>query len=295
MGDVVSKNHALSPDPDVQPAPRSASEPGHTNECVMRVVGMSRSGNHAIIGWILAQHPARWVFLNCAEPETNPFESARSLDDGDSFRTNIAGFDLRRERRGALSRKDLLLYSHEDTFLKKALAAARSCSDPGFIGTAGAKIDVLILRDPFNLFASRQRLDVSLIPAHIAIRMWKQHARAFLGRSPYLSPHRRLVAISYNRWRASPAYRREVAAALGVPFSDAGFEQVMPVAGGSSFDGAQLAGRASAMATTERWRRFAACDEFQRLFDEQVLDLSERIFGPLPAADWVRARLRAGA
>jgi len=43
------------------------------------------------------------------------------------------------------------------------------------------------------------------------------------------------------------------------------------------------------MATSERWRSFADRHDFRRLFDDQVLELSERIFGPLPAGDLLRA------
>jgi hypothetical protein len=44
-----------------------------------RAVGMSRSGNHAIIQWLLAQAKGRTCFLNCTEPKNNPFARPRCL------------------------------------------------------------------------------------------------------------------------------------------------------------------------------------------------------------------------
>jgi hypothetical protein len=51
----------------------------HLNRVEIRVIGMSRSGNHAIIDWVLSQARGRMCFLNCAEPGTNPFRSARPV------------------------------------------------------------------------------------------------------------------------------------------------------------------------------------------------------------------------
>jgi hypothetical protein len=148
---------------------------------------------------------------------------------------------------------------------------------------------VLILRDPFNLFASRRRIGAGKINDHVAMRMWKQHARASLGGCDHFRSARRSIVISYNRWRDSSAYRRRIAERLGLEFTDAGFESITSVGGGSSFDGMRLQGRASAMATDRRWRAFADCEYFRRLFDAEVLELSERIFGPLRMQDILRS------
>ncbi|HEX5984571.1 MAG TPA: hypothetical protein VFY69_10225, partial [Solirubrobacterales bacterium] len=92
--------------------------PAHVNETEIRVVGMSRSGNHAIVNWILAQAPGRTCFLNCAEPGSNPFWSTRPrTPELPGWRALYEGFDIEAEREGRLTRKDLLIHSYEDTFL----------------------------------------------------------------------------------------------------------------------------------------------------------------------------------
>src|SRR3954463_829192 len=103
------------------------------NVTEIRVIGMSRSGNHAIINWILAQARGRTCFLNCAEPGTNPFVSARPLTpELPGWRASYEDFEIEAERAGRFSRKDLLIHSYEDTFLgpfKKAANEVRHDAD----------------------------------------------------------------------------------------------------------------------------------------------------------------------
>src|SRR5690554_3224295 len=90
--------------------PDSATENTYTNRNELRVMGMSRSGNHAIINWILSQAKGRTCFLNCAEGKTNPFTSARPLHTGLAYDANYPEFDWEQERAGLLSQKDLLVH-----------------------------------------------------------------------------------------------------------------------------------------------------------------------------------------
>jgi hypothetical protein len=264
------------------------------NGTIVRIVGMARSGNHAIINWILEQLPGRWCFLNCAEPSTNPFHTARPVADGEPvFRSSIPGFDLAAERAGRLSPKDVLLFSHEDTFLKIAFGDKASAIQEAAVGPAGRCIDVVILRDPYNLFASRRRLSYQFVTDLTAVRIWKQHARAFLGENGFVGPE--AVPISYNDWVSDRGYRRRIAGQLGLSFTDAGIDRVARCAGGSSFDGTRYEGRATEMRLFDRWRRYADDPTFRALFDRQMADFAERIFGPLPGRELVEEQQRRNA
>lgn len=252
------------------------------NEREIRVCGMSRSGNHAIIDWILRQCDGRTVFLNCAEGKTNPFTSCRPLGDGLPYRVHggdPCGFDLEAEAAGRLTAKQTLVHSYEDSYLAHAFSKPFEAAHDAWVGPSAQRMDVLILRDPFNLFASRRAMGAEL-PRKTAVRMWKQHARAALGRSGPMK-HAPLV-ILYNRWASDSAYRRDVAAHLGLTFSDAGIDQVAACNGGSSFDGLRYDGRASGMKVTERWRAYADDPDYLSLFDAEMTDLSARLFGPPP-------------
>lgn len=259
-----------------------------------RTVGMSRSGNHAIVNWFLAQLQGHYCFLNCAEPKTNPFVTARPLDaHGCTYQVNYAGFDLQAEQQGSFTRKDYLLHSYEDCFLGMVNSPAFEENHDCYVGSSGERIDILILRDPFNLFASRiksgfyrhrQRKDSNgrrRVTRPTGLRIWKQHARQVLGRDYLRQP---FVPVLFNRWATDPTYRRELAENLGFTFSDDGFRRVARVGGGSSFDGLSYATRAQDMGLLHRWRHFADDPAFWNVFDEEVFELAEEIFGSMPDA-----------
>jgi hypothetical protein len=259
------------------------------NEC--RIVGMARSGNHAIINWLLSQVQGRYCFLNCVEPKTNPFLSARPLGNGQPYQVNYAEFDLACEQQGHFSRKAYLLYSYEDCFLGMVDHERFHTQHDAFLGPSQRQFDILILRDPFNLFASRTQSGFydaaepprKLVTLKTAIRIWKQHAKTFLGDRRYL--RRRRIPISYNRWTQDPAYRREIAETLGLAFTDAGFERVVNVGGGSSFDGTQFDRQADRMGVLDRWQHCADNPTYRAIFDEEMVALSEQLFGPIPGTE----------
>lgn len=257
---------------------------------VTRVLGLSRSGNHPIIDWILAQLPGPWCFLNCVEHESDPLRRARPTDDGRHYRSNVPAFRPESAGPGGLARLRHLLFSQEDCFLQTAWGPKATAIQEAAIGPAARWIDLLILRDPYNLFASRRRFPHSLVPERTALRIWKQHARAFLGRRTCLT--RPVIAVSYNRWRDDRRYRQRLAQQLGLAFTDAGIDSVPACGGGSSFDGRRFQGRASEMPVHERWRHFAGQPDFHRLFDPQLRDFAGRIFGPPP---WESETPDAGA
>jgi hypothetical protein len=263
---------------------------GHVNETEIRVIGMSRSGNHAIINWILSQSPGRTCFLNCAEPGHNPFWSARPrTPELPAWRAPYPGFEIGVEREGRLTRKDLLVHSYEDTFLGPFKKPENEERHDEWLGRSRRRVDLLVLRDPRNLFASRLASGYGWLDDDLVARVWSQHAREFLGQRRNLRQER--LALSYNRWVASPAYRRRVAERLGLEFDDRAAHSVPAAAGGSSFDGTAYDGRAEEMPVLARWHRFAAEPRFQRMLTPSVLELSDRVFGPavLPRSERLAA------
>jgi hypothetical protein len=252
---------------------------------LVRFVGLSRSGNHAVIDWMLRQMSGRWCFFNCIEPKATPQSSARPLHDG---RCVIAsGVDLQAEAEGMVSPKDWVLLSQEDVFLGPALGDAATRVHEAALGAARQRLDVIIVRDPFNLVASRRKLPCAVISEATTLRIWKQHARAALAAAPGSGR----LAVSYAAWAREPGYRRALAAALGLTAQDAGVERVAGCGGGSSFDGMAYDGRAHEMAVFDRWRHFADDPSFWALFDDQVVELCNRLF-PGPQLREPLARLR---
>jgi hypothetical protein len=244
-----------------------------------RIIGMSRSGNHAIIDWILSQASGRTCFLNCAEPQTNPFITARPLASGRRIVANFPDLDVEGEVRGEFTDKDLLLVSHEDCFLGAVAKGAYEDHHDALVGPSLERRDVLILRDPFNLFASRMRGEFGNVSTNTALRIWKQHAREFLSVRRYLKHPR--ILIDYNQWASRKSYRRQISEQLGLQFTDSSFEKVPATGNGSSFDGRRYDGRATCMRILERWKHFIDSEAYAALFDHEVYSLSQRIFGDI--------------
>lgn len=259
------------------------------NKNEFRVVGMSRSGNHAIINWIISQLQGRYCFLNCAEPKTNPFFTARPLEQDKTYRVNYQDFDLEAERRGDFSKKDYLIHSYEDCFLGMLNNKAFDEQHDSFLGPSRRKEDIIILRDPFNLFASRKKSGLfnrkkgaknKPVTPLTAVRIWKQHAREAIGEKKYLR-HKRTF-INYNLWTYDYGYRKNIAAALGLHFTDTGIEDVSSCAGGSSFDGLKFTNQAKSMKVLERWKHYADDPDYINIFDDEMISLSNKIFGHIP-------------
>lgn len=203
--------------------------------------GMKRSGNHALVNWLLPQ--LRCAFINNAIPigpilrggmfpERVPFEAWRS-----------------RFAPGS-GEMDTFLVSLED----HALEVLPFLTD-------GIELRrLLIVRRPDQLFSSRIRKAFRVaMPAYPsrndavmqrAAATWKQHARCFLGEETQAYPGR--TAVSFDAWVASPDYRAAISGSLGVRFDDSGFGRVSDEGGGSSFDGGTFDGHGHEMDLANR-------------------------------------------
>ncbi|MFW6058879.1 MAG: hypothetical protein ACODAQ_01780 [Phycisphaeraceae bacterium] len=250
------------------------------NRNEVRLIGLSRSGTHAISHWIMAQLDGRVCFLNCAEGKANPYATARPMGHGLPYETQGLDLDLEAERARRFRAKDWLLFTHEDSFLGHACSDVYEQHHDTWVGRSARRVDVLVLRDPFNLFASRLRRPAGMVKPAAAMRIWKQHARQFT-RGPRSLRHGP-VLISFNRWFSDRTYRQRLAERLGFAFTDKGRERVPSVFGGSSFDGLQYDGRAERMKVLERWKTMTDDEPYLALFDEEARALSEAVFGDPP-------------
>lgn len=216
------------------------------NKKEVRIFGLRRSGNHGIINWIVRQSSGRVVFLNNAKINMNPFRS-RYIDFKEPH--------IRREAWGNLSKKDLLIISYEDYSLSN-LYQKRYQNKVLETGLSKNIFNVIILRDPFNMYASRLKGEsVGKISFHkkakYALDLWLAYAKEYVGETSYLSS--RKITISYNQWCTDIKYRKQIADELKLDFSDEGFSEL---AGISSFDGKSQMD-ATRLNTLNRWKHFA--------------------------------------
>ncbi|MEZ5583588.1 MAG: hypothetical protein R3F37_13335 [Candidatus Competibacteraceae bacterium] len=167
-----------------------------------------------------------------------------------------------------------------------------------WVGISRRRHDVLILRDPFNLLASKLKWAYGIVdrPSKPTIEdvrkardLWKVYAREYLGETSFL---RDRVNISYNHWFAERDYRDHLAAEFGFENRDMGVREVAkwgPTLSQDSFDGLKYEGRAQEMKVLERWKAYVD-DPIYREFmaDEELHWLSREIFGELPGTAALR-------
>lgn len=245
--------------------------------------GMARSGNHAVIDWISSMSQAKVDYWN-----------------------NVAKCPMKLGFR----KKYFLIRSHENRSLAEMSTDPLERYHDLYFGKTGKRFNVLLLRDPFNLFASRlqQQLNQGFNPsshgfimghprykygAHepeTFVEIWKNHAREFLATTSYLQEPK--IVINYNRWFLDQDYRKQIASALELHYSDRSINRVVgrdSAGAGSSFDSFDYSGKGSEMKVLERWKKMSDNANYRSLFeDEEVWMLSEQIFGHLPETECLR-------
>lgn len=232
-----------------------------------RLSGMRRSGNHAVINWVLKQlHGA-----TCYNNNMGPFHPPENTI---IKKIKFRGFS-----------KFNLLVSLEDKWCKDAFLNY----DFFKFGKSRQKYNVLILRDPYNMFASRWvwkdefgiLFREDLEHQKMIIEIWKEHARTYIqwqNGQEFLNCGKG-IAINYNRWFRDKKYRNEIANQLGLRFTDAGKEDITNYGHGSSFDGRDLHKQASNLKVLERWKGTIDDPKYRMLFEDvELRELARSIF-----------------
>lgn len=211
------------------------------------VYGLRRSGNHAIINWILPQVKGDFSYYNDVWPNA-PYKGKP------------------KQRRGNGSKVDTSIISFEDYNLQIFKSLLRNRSQP----KVQKRTTILIIRDPFNWYASRLKSDMSQ-PAHYSglnlRQLYLQYIREYNRESIFLEGH--VVLISYNQWKSDLSYRKSISKGLGLEFTDDGLNKVTGEGGGSSFDGMIVSGQQ--LRTDKRYLYYLNDDTFLSLFTNKEL------------------------
>ncbi len=253
------------------------------NKKEIRVVGLQRSGNHAVINWILSQETGRKCFLNYVDPKSNPFSTVKpdkltGFSDGFSFKKEVIQPTI----------KDCLLYSYEDEELSNIFCEEFFKKHDQYVGKSKRIFNILIIRDPFNFFACRiqwlkdnHRTGINLDSRESTfrlIKLWKMYAKEYLGYTNYLPPKK--IVVNFNFWFSCKNYRRKIANDLHIEHTDAGINKC---ATASTFeDKKQDAFGASELDVLNRWQPFTSDPIFKLVVqDEELISLSNKIFGEI--------------
>lgn len=216
------------------------------------VFGIRRSGNHLISDWLLHQYSDP-----CFQAMNVQLDFFYFLDHCETKCSlyNCALFGIEEHPVNAVD----IAYSKNAQDLKK----------------------VVILRDPYNLFASRiKHYTLSKAPyfnGPFAAYNWIDYARYFL------NPPGNTVCISYNHFIADKKYREQIIKNLGVDFDSENDKKYMnkvdsSISGGSSFDGKRYDGAGVQMKITQRWEHYKDDVRYRALFTDEIKSLSKEIF-----------------
>jgi hypothetical protein len=150
------------------------------------------------------------------------------------------------------------------------------------VGETLKLFNILVLRDPFNMLASRW-YKPGLVPQlkddSEVLDMWEIYAEEYLGITNFLESK---IPFNYNLWFSSLDYRKQLSAQFGLSFTDAGLNVVPKSTGGhgSSFDKTSYDGRGNQMKVLERWKICQHEKRFGESFKERhkLANLYRKIF-----------------
>lgn len=257
------------------------------NNIEIRFSGLQRSGNHAVINWIANQAGNKVCFLNNVLPlnNVNPFKSCYN-----NVLTKFSEkIDIKSESLGKFTFKDCLIHNYEDQLLTDVASTDFENNHDLYVGKSLKRFDVIILRDPFNMFASRLSMTRSesgyfndSIPLDsiryrdVLVAVWKMYAKEYLKITNSLNQTK--IPINFNKWVIDIEYRKLIISKLGLIFTDKGFKnQSVP----SSFENQDKALK-NTMGIFNRWKSFKDDEFYKGIFkDLELIHLSKRIFGDI--------------
>ncbi|HEX2592963.1 MAG TPA: hypothetical protein VHL34_15795 [Rhizomicrobium sp.] len=262
------------------------------NKTEIRFFGMKRSGNHAVVVWLAQHYKSPIYFLNNIKPFEDPFEAHydwRRVKNTVDLRPKIVPKEVLVTQVREQPKK-CLLYSYEDLDLRQLANRELVANHDEAIGPSQDTYDFVLLRDHYNMLASRiknwenEGTTVSVVRAQKDLELWKVYCREYLNETSFLKNNK--IPVNYNRWFDNEDYRKTISARIGKDFTDAGKEVVTPIGKGSSFDGREFNSNASEMGVLTRWQLMLDNDVLKEVAqDEEAIALSQSIFAmEAPAA-----------
>ncbi len=228
-----------------------------------RLIGDRRGGQHAIIYWLMFQFNGFLFWKNDASGKHDILRLSKF--------PNLHRFRL--FLREGDKRFIATMVNYED----KTLEVVDSYNYSQY---SNYRYDMIVLRDPYNLFASkiyhwRKNKPWKLKYYLKNLETWKQKAKEVL--------NKKCLFINFNKWFVNEEYRREIL--LWFPekvfiFTDFYKKYVPMIYGQSSFDGRKFYGKANQMDILGRYKRVRDDPLMKKLVaDKEIKELSGQIFG----------------
>lgn len=130
--------------------------------------------------------------------------------------------------------------------------------------------DALIIRDPYNFFASRlkKRNQLSGIKDFdVIVKFWKDIAKEAIRLEEDPEPSK--MVLNYNRWFSDKKYRQLLSEKLCGTFDDSAKRVVSSIGGGSSFDDTGFNGSLTIQDVFSKWKKLFQLDTYRK-FDKYL-------------------------
>jgi hypothetical protein len=226
-----------------------------------RVIGMQRSGIHAVAEWIRMSHALQGYSVH--------YDNAVSMEKPNEIAKFLPA-------KGDLEESFLWMVEHEDVhFIDMPVLSPKLTSNFEYH-------DILVIRDVFNTMASRRKMNPQLFSRR-AVQLWRQYGAEALGNTDYLGPNKTVVL--FNKWHQSGlqgqppeilGYRKQIAAKLGI--QEVGAETIK-LAVNSSFDPPTTP--SNELKLFDRWKNYED-QNFWSAFDSPVYAMNTKLFGEMP-------------
>ena len=256
----------------------------------IKLIGLRRSGNHALINWILNQHFGLVNFCNDLLPGQPPEEALTKETRFNHKRTDVF-------ENPSYPEQKCLVYSYEDQPLEQVFGEEATANRNAQVGGSAIAFEGLIVRDPFNQLASwmvwdgnaGQKFRGNAEYRKFIIERWKSYAREALGETQFLK--RNKTVLNYNHWVTNPEYRQQLAHDLLLHFTDEGVSEGNYYGKGSSFSPGDGSGKDRQKGVLERWQKLRDNETYQSIFqDGELIAISNKLFGEIPGTtDWLQS------
>lgn len=249
------------------------------------VFALRRSGHHAVIAWIedcyrdsgaipahVNEDEHNGHVLDESDPTWRVYDADKIISIANSIDKNFK----------------VLIVNYEDLAYSEKYHI-NAYNDPAWQEVSFKRCDTIIIRDWYNLVASRlKRISDDRKSGSYSLFEtinWNSLAEMWIEQANLLANQHDpdLKCINFNRWRTDKSYRELLAASFGLvnaPISN----KVPNYGGGSSFDGTKYDGKANKMNLSKRWSEIDSDMqmEFKKIinsaYKETINELNKEIF-----------------
>jgi hypothetical protein len=220
------------------------AQAGFEPVCSLQVFGMRRSGNHAIIDWLMRNAPqgaSGGIFYNNCRFGKSPLRAYGSLDVYDAHRDVQPHKDVSdAERIACAGVAPMVIVSYEDRMPQPA--GSRQKASDGF-ADADFTRQIIIYRSFLNWMASllaKLQKNGGFGSAD-RMRIMALAMNGYIEGLDRIADARGVIGICYDDWMTGQDYRRGILEQLGLPARDLERGTVRRYGGGSSFQGKGMA------------------------------------------------------